>query len=365
MRLSNRIKNAITLVASLLMCAPLGEVGLRVYSAFFFPKMMVLDDKLGWRHERSVSKVFVNEQGKKSLVVQNTHGHRGWDYGFEKPQGGKRRILVLGDSFTEAVQVSEEELFTARLEQTGSNLQVINAGVGGYGTVQHYLYLVSEGFRFSPDQVVLMFFENDLSDNCLSYYPGFGPRPYATIRDGEVHIVEEPDRSQYRKFAMSAPFQSFLNKHSYLYYFLNSRIYQRLFSEQMRQLQRADLKALDNSLKYAVFFGIVDRMHKYLISKQIDFAMVLIPTSEDVARGHWPAEGGIVEFCQKNRIKCLSLLERFTKEESKGTHLYFERDIHWTREGHRIAADEITTLLKEKEAKTQHSEVSALPRTQQ
>ena len=35
-----------------------------------------------------------------------------------------------------------------------------------------------------PDAVVLMFYDNDLIDNCLSYSPGLGPRPYAVWRGG-------------------------------------------------------------------------------------------------------------------------------------------------------------------------------------
>lgn len=45
-------------------------------------------------------------------------------------------MLVLGDSFTEAIQVGEVDLFTSQLEVLHPNVEVLNAGVGGYGTVQ-------------------------------------------------------------------------------------------------------------------------------------------------------------------------------------------------------------------------------------
>lgn len=52
----------------------------------------------------------------------------------------------------------------------------------------HRIIFLKEGLSFNPDLVVLMFYENDLTDNLLSYYPGFGPRPYATF-DGAVDIL--------------------------------------------------------------------------------------------------------------------------------------------------------------------------------
>ncbi|MCI0621669.1 MAG: SGNH/GDSL hydrolase family protein, partial [Acidobacteria bacterium] len=206
MVLSNFFKNTVLFVLSLMGCLVSLELGLRLYSVFFFPKMMVLDDKLGWRHARRVERVFPNELGEKVLVVQNSFGNRGTAHNYQKTQG-KCRILVLGDSFTEGVQVGEEDVFTRVLERKDPALEVINAGVGGYGTVQEYLYLRSDGLRFNPDAVLLMFFENDLTDNCLSYYPGFGPRPYAKMVNGEVQIVERLNLSEYRKFTLPAPFQ--------------------------------------------------------------------------------------------------------------------------------------------------------------
>ena len=171
------VKNALVIVLSVTACAFLLEGAIRLYCAFYFPKMTVLDDKLGWRHAPNVAKTFVNEYGEKCRVVHNAHGQRGKAYGFTKPNG-KYRIFVLGDSFSDG-QLNEEDLFSTRLEELNPQLEVVNAGVSGYGTVQEYLYLRSEGLRFQPDMVLLMFYENDLTDNALTYFVPFGPRPYA------------------------------------------------------------------------------------------------------------------------------------------------------------------------------------------
>jgi hypothetical protein len=321
------------------------ELALRIYSALFFAKMMVLDDGLGWRHGQNVSKTFRNEDSDYVPVRQNANGQRGTYYGLVKP-AGKYRILALGDSFVEGVQVKEEELFSTGLEKMDPELEVMNAGVGGYGTVQEYLYLTKEGLRFNPDLVLLMFYDNDLSDNCLSYYPGFGPRPYAAWSNGDVQIIEQLDYKDFRKFIIPVPLWTFLNRHSYLYYFINSNIYQKLFADKMRTLLKSDLEKTRNCGRYEIFYELVQRTRDLLATKGIDFGLVLIPTREDVERGYSPTQQPILQFCREHEISCLTLLDRFVRDRAAGNRLYFSADIHWTKTGHAIAADEISKLVK-------------------
>jgi len=52
-----------------------------------------------------------------------------------------------------------------------------------------------------------------------------------------------------------------------------------------------------------------------------------------------------VKFCKETGLSCLSLLDRFVKERASEVRLYFDSDIHWTRVGHKIVADEIGRFL--------------------
>jgi hypothetical protein len=123
---------------------------------------------------------------------------------------------VVGASFTEGVQVGEDDLFTALLERSNLRLEVLNTRVGGYGTVQEYLYLETAGLKHNPDLVLLMVFENDLADNCLPVYPSFGPRAYAVLNAQSVEIVRDPDSQEFLKYTLPVPFANALNQHSYL-----------------------------------------------------------------------------------------------------------------------------------------------------
>jgi hypothetical protein len=100
----------------------------------------------------------------------NPMGLRDPRQSYDKP-AGTFRILALGDSYVEAVQVAASETIAARLEHDlGARMtrpvEVINAGVFGSGTAQEYLLLETEGVKYQPDLVMLFFCHcNDVPNN--------------------------------------------------------------------------------------------------------------------------------------------------------------------------------------------------------
>ena len=130
---------------------------------------LIYDAQLGWRNEPAVRSLTYGQP-----MSQNRFGLRGGELLIEKSEG-RKRILVLGDSFAWGYGVGNEETFSAVLEeQLGSEKwEVINAGVSGWGTDQEYLYLAQEGFRYKPDVVVVAyFFGNDPMNNGVSKFYG-------------------------------------------------------------------------------------------------------------------------------------------------------------------------------------------------
>jgi lysophospholipase L1-like esterase len=89
----------------------------------------------------------------------------------------RTRITIIGDSFVFASGSTLEESFPQRLEnllnqRTTGGVEVVNAGVPGYGTGQELLLLreLFHTHQIRSDLYVLMFFTNDILDNlCLSY----------------------------------------------------------------------------------------------------------------------------------------------------------------------------------------------------
>lgn len=87
------------------------------------------------------------------------------------------RIVVLGDSYAQALQVPFEQSFPYLLEQklnSNANIQkeieIINLGWSGFGTDQEYLTLKYIGLEYNPDLVILAFLTgNDLRSNYAEF----------------------------------------------------------------------------------------------------------------------------------------------------------------------------------------------------
>jgi lysophospholipase L1-like esterase len=102
---------------------------------------------------------------RRTQVSVNHQGTRGADIAPKQP--GEFRILSLGESTTFGVNVSDDETYSARLEQAlrqaepGRRITVINAGVSAYSSFQSVLFLEERGFAFQPD---LVLFYHELND---------------------------------------------------------------------------------------------------------------------------------------------------------------------------------------------------------
>lgn len=128
----------------------------------------------GWWHIPYSGGVFHSDFNEFEAEVRiNARGLRDREIGYDNPNGALR-ILSLADSFGEALQVNLEETYHKQLEallagSLGRPVEVLNAGVGGWGTDQEAIFYVAEGFRYNPDVVLLAFFTRN--DAVNSYGP--------------------------------------------------------------------------------------------------------------------------------------------------------------------------------------------------
>ena len=84
--------------------------------------------------------------------------------------GDRFRILALGDSFTIGYEVAAAQAWPQRLENeleqiSSLPVEVINAGVSGFGTAEEYAFLRAEGLRHGPDLVIVGVYANDYQDS--------------------------------------------------------------------------------------------------------------------------------------------------------------------------------------------------------
>jgi lysophospholipase L1-like esterase len=155
------------------------------------PPRLRYDPSLGLA--RRPGMCWVQRDEGRARVCINPDGVRDAAHSIVKPPGVVR-IAVLGDSYTEALQVEEDERFTSRLEEMlnsrgglqGRRVEVLNFGVSGYGTCQELLLLDTTVLRYSPDVVLLQFMTgNDVLDN-TRVLSGDPMRPYFCVVDGRL-----------------------------------------------------------------------------------------------------------------------------------------------------------------------------------
>ena len=187
----------------------------------------------------------INSYGVRIEIGE--HGHRGPTPTLDKPKG-VFRVVMLGDSFLQAVALPFDRIFYSilnrRFADQGLPIEVINLGVEGYGTIQEYLVYHHEARRYHPDLVMLFcYFANDLQEN----YPPCDDRPGARIENGE--LVFTPFKVKHR-----GPVRDFLRANVMVYNYLPDLIRSRanLLENKIKNLdpeasRRANLKQFEES----------------------------------------------------------------------------------------------------------------------
>jgi lysophospholipase L1-like esterase len=187
---SRWISNTLLLAVSLAVALALGEGALRAIG-FSYPNFWQPDPVTGSSLRPGMEGWQVDEG--RSYVRVNSQGLRDREHALAKP-AGTYRIAVLGDSYTEALQVEMEHAFWAQLPArlgacgfaAGRRVETVNFGVSGYGTGQELLMLRSRVWQYSPDLVLLAFFPgNDVRNNSRTLEAAKG-RPYFALEDGKL-----------------------------------------------------------------------------------------------------------------------------------------------------------------------------------
>jgi len=147
------------------------------------------DPLLGWRHRPGARVNF--PQGP---YIINSRGLRDREREYAAP-AGRRRILILGDSFAEGFSVRLEDAVSQALERLldrpGCRCEVVNGGTVGYSTDQEYLFYREEGARYSPTIVVLFLYYNDIVYNGRAHV-GSAPKPLFTFAGGVPRVINYP-----------------------------------------------------------------------------------------------------------------------------------------------------------------------------
>ena len=130
------------------------------------------DDDLGWFHRPNSVGTYTKSCFSTKINI-NSAGLRDYDHEILN-RNGFYRVLVLGDSTSEGLQIDLEKIYTSRAQdylnahQFSRKYEFINLSVSSYGTDQEYLALEKFGIKYKPNLIILaVYLENDVFNNYI------------------------------------------------------------------------------------------------------------------------------------------------------------------------------------------------------
>ncbi|HEV2802072.1 MAG TPA: SGNH/GDSL hydrolase family protein [Pyrinomonadaceae bacterium] len=188
-----RLAKLALLLVAVLFALLVAEIALRLVG-YTYPVFYTSDTVRGYALQPGLSGWY-RKEGEAYIRI-NSEGLRDREHTKQKP-ANTLRVALLGDSYSEALQVSLEDTFWIILEERlqncpafneGKRVEVINFGVSGYGTAQELLTLREKVWDYAPDVVLLaMTTNNDITDN-LRTFKKAEEIPYFVYRNGQLTL---------------------------------------------------------------------------------------------------------------------------------------------------------------------------------
>ncbi|MBO6524095.1 MAG: SGNH/GDSL hydrolase family protein [Balneolaceae bacterium] len=308
----------------------------------------------------TIKKTYIRseENGGDSIHWKvNRDGFRG----SELKNDSEVKVMVYGDSNIQARFSVEESTYVYKLgkflkESTGKGIEVINAGVVGFGPDQAMLKFEREVDIYKPDVVILNIFAgNDFGDIIrnrlfeLNEKNGLVKTPFKTEPDQEFKkeegfkfrllewtksVREGMDERRNEKRAVEAPEAyergvfDYFDKANQEAYEIYKKGEQRYFSN-FQDSYETDIATAPESEasqeKKLLMKSVIARMNELAIEKEVQFAVQILPSSTDLTPSNYVLGN---EFLKKNypdynQGRLTNILSEFTRElEIPSINLY-------------------------------------------
>lgn len=377
--------NLILFLITLSICLFVSELLLRTKKGSLNdPSFYTVDPIRGWAL-RPGAQGWQKKEGKVYVRI-SSQGLRDREYKLSKPED-TIRIAVLGDSCTEALQVSRDKTFLAIAEDQlascpslqGKTVQLMNFGVKGYGTAQQLLTLKHHVWKYQPDMVALAFFSgNDIFNNHPSLNPMMAEHaPYYVVNpeDGKLVIKQAFGDTTWLADALikwKKTWTSLSRRSSVLRLFNQgvdklheSRLQGRkaewrkaLGEDYLLWLAAAPPRIPEMNQAWHVTERLISLTNREVLRNRAEFLLVLLSTPLQVHPDPWfrrrymqqfglpslyYADNRIKDFARKERIRVLALakpLLAYAEKNSVALHGFSNLVTgfgHWNEEGHKVA----------------------------
>ncbi|OGV65284.1 MAG: hypothetical protein A2283_05720 [Lentisphaerae bacterium RIFOXYA12_FULL_48_11] len=276
----------------------------------------------------------------------NSYGAR--DKERSKESNGKKRVIVVGDSFTEGYGVEDGKRFTDLLESR-SGIEHLNFGTAGsFGPTQYYLLYKTLARQFEHDAVMVCilpfndFLDDDYEYGKIAYSTHY--RPFFTGQYPDYKLtysMKDPPRER-SKFL-----ESFLREFTFTGNFI----------KRVKGLARHHQASMKKG--YAGYYDytkeqwlrlnyVLGQIRREAAGKEV--IVVTIPAISDLERLQTdPASTlpvDLASFCIAENMIYLDLLPGIRSAPEGYRACYYKLDPHWNALGSRLAADYILKNVK-------------------
>ena len=265
--------------------------------------------------------------GEPIFVRYNSLGHR--DIEHAHTRDGDVVILILGDSFAEAVEVSLEDTFFRLLEASLNRglpeprYHVINLGVGGFSTLKEMYRFERHLEYLTPDIVFLLYHENDPAENWFVRN--------IHVRDRRIvyqHLSLQ-DSWVYRFFLLSR-FSYIVERMDRVYYKIMTKDFSERYHRDPHNRQEAYRKTVE----------ALDAFQFRCEAIGAKPVLVIAPTGRHLSTPEDPIEEYEIarRFARESQLTYLDLTQPIKELQDRGVRASFEPDAHWTPDGHKVVA---------------------------
>jgi len=269
-------------------------------------------------------------------------------------------VLMLGDSFTLAIQVEDNQTFSSILATT-LPANVVNLGVLGYNPY-HYLVVLNRTFaRYKPQSVVVNFYvSNDF------VIPEDDPRRGCEVKVRNGYLVSATQNSTLFTIKM------FLHHHSHAYNFIaillngsdwmNQFLY--LLGVSVNNPTSPETLLFTNTTKgeeyYAETFKVLDEINALTARHHSRLVLAVIPSLYHVVPELWDefwtryGTGNpnkehpffrLQTYALSRNITIVNLYP-FINHSENPWQFYGSRDDHYNGRGHQLHAQRLEAVLK-------------------
>ncbi|MGE0285221.1 MAG: hypothetical protein AB7I42_01305 [Bradyrhizobium sp.] len=281
-------------------------------------------------------------------------------------KSASRRILVIGDSFAEAIGMRFEDSFAGRLQRAarerGDNVEFLNAGVASYSPSIYYRkikYLIENGLRF--DEVILFSDPSDVTDEATSYFcidddPKY--RVQCTASEGSMQPDARPKKSDFfiDRFVITNRVRISLKR--WIKALLGNR--KRALSTDRGRIGWSipGFDAANETRPLGAEGGVqrslqnMSKLADMLEAQNIPLTIVVYPWAQQIAQGERDSRQVALwrEFCTK---RCKAFIDLFpvffaaSEADSKWyERLYIVGDDHFSAAGNAMVARELEKRLR-------------------